>query len=93
MSDVITTKRIDGHRLSIVLDSVRGGYYFYDVLLDAAFNSEPCCIGQITFSRAHDREDLQRATTMLVSSLQETLTALVKTLPDAESVKNGVHEL
>jgi hypothetical protein len=93
MSDVITTKRIDGYRLSIVLDSVRGGYHFYDVLLDAAFNGEPCCIGQITFSRAHDREDLQRATAMLVSSLQETLTALVKTLPDAESVKNGVHEL
>jgi hypothetical protein len=93
MSDVITTERIDGHRLSIILNSVRDDYYLYDVLIDTSLNDDPCCIGQIIFNGVHDRKDIERATAMLMSDVQRILTALINALPDAESVRNGVHEL
>jgi hypothetical protein len=93
MSDVITTKRINGHRLSIVLNHTRGIYHVYDLLLHTPNSDEPVLIAQSIFGGAPSRTNLVNNAVFDIKELQETLTALINALPDAESVRNGVHEL
>ena len=95
MSDVITTKRIDGYRLSIVLDSVGNGLYKYCVWLDVPYEVRPlpCYIAERIFDGEPTRKQLERFAVAEMRTLQKTLTALVNALPNAESVRNGVHEL
>jgi hypothetical protein len=93
MSDVITTKRIDGYRLAVVLNHTRGHYHIYDLLLHTPNNDEPVLIAQSIFDHAQNRAQLAGYAIGDIKELQETLTALINALPDAESVRNGVHEL
>jgi hypothetical protein len=95
MSDVITTKRINGYRLSIVLDSVGNGLYIYSVWLDVPYEarSMPCYIDEHVFDSEPTRKHLESLAKAKMRELQKTLTALINALPDAESVRNGVHEL
>ena len=58
MSDVITTERINGHRLSIVLNHTRGLYHVYDLLLHTPSDDEPMRIVQSIFSGAPSRTNL-----------------------------------
>lgn len=95
MSDVITTEYINGYRLVVVFDSARHGLYKYAVWLDVPYEVRPmpCYIGEHIFDGEPTRKQLERFAQSEIRTLQATLTALVKALPDAESVKNGVHEL
>jgi hypothetical protein len=95
MSDVITTKHIDGYRLVVVLDSVGNGLYKYCVWLDVPYEKRPlpCYIAERIFDGEPTRKQLERFAVAEMRTLQKTLTALINALPDAESVKNGVHEL
>ena len=95
MSDVITTKHIDGYRLAVVLDSAGNGLYKYSVWLDVPYEVRPmpCYITEHIFDGQPTRKQLERFAVAEMRKFQKTLTALVKALPDAESVRNGVHEL
>jgi hypothetical protein len=95
MSDVITTERIDGYRLVVVLDSVGNGLYIYSVWLDVPYEVRPlpCYIDEHVFDGEPTRKQLELLAKAKMREFQKTLTALVKALPDAESVRNGVHEL
>jgi hypothetical protein len=95
MSDVITTERINGYRLSIVLDSVGSGLYIYSVWLDVPYQARsiPCYIDEHVFDSEPTRKQLESLAKAKMRQFQKTLTALINALPDAESVRNGVHEL
>jgi hypothetical protein len=95
MSDVITTERINGCRLSIVLDSAGDGLYIYSVWLDVPYEarSMPCYIDEHVFDGEPTRKQLELLAKAKMREFQKTLTALVNALSDAESVRNGVHEL
>lgn len=95
MSDVITTKHIDGYRLVVVFDSAGNGLYKYCVWLDVPYEVRPmpCYIGEYIFDGEPTRKQLEFLAKAKMREFQKTLTALVKSLPDAESVRNGVHEL
>jgi hypothetical protein len=95
MSDVITTERINGFRLSIVLDSVGDSLYIYSVWLDVPYDarSMPCYVDQYVFDGEPTRKQLELLAKAKMREFQKTLTALINALPNAESVRNGVHEL
>jgi hypothetical protein len=93
MSDVITTERINGYRLVVVLDSVGNGLYKYCVWLDVPYEVEPCYIAAHIFEGKPTRKQLERFAVAEMRTLRKNLTALINALPNAESVKNGVHEL
>jgi len=95
MSDVITTERINGYRLSIVLDSVGDGLYIYSVWLDVPYEvrSMPCHIDEHAFDSEPTRKQIESLAKAKMREFQRTLTALIKALPNAESVRNEVHEL
>ncbi len=95
MSVVITTKRIDGYRLSIVRDSDGGELYQYCVWLEVPYEARPlpCYIAERIFDDPPTAKQLERFAVAEMRKFQKTLTALIKALPDAESVRNGVHEL
>jgi hypothetical protein len=89
MSDVITTKRIDGYRLSIVLDSAGDGLYIYSVWLDVPYEarSMPCYIDEHVFDSEPTRKQLESLAKAKMREFQRTLTALIKALPDAKVVR------
>lgn len=89
MSDVITTERINGYRLSIVLDSVGNGLYIYSVWLDVPYEarSMPCYIDEHVFDSEPTRKQLESLAKAKMREFQRTLTALTKALPDAKVVR------
>jgi len=98
IDEIITTATdMDDYefKLSIQLDSACNNSYSYSIWLILPYEVIPveCNLGEHTFKKKPSRKQLENLAKSRVQELQETLTALVNALPNAESVRNGVHEL